>query len=87
MYTCPYGVAQLYGTSRTEPGSCSAQDKDADTRLCRHPLMTDLYCMCFTSKGTSEILVAGCQKTMFVIDVNKGEITKEVLFVSCDLRD
>jgi len=34
--------------------------------------------MCFTSKGTSEILVAGWQDTMFVIDVNKGEIVKRV---------
>lgn len=34
--------------------------------------------MCFTSKGTNEILVAGWQDTMFVIDVNKGEIVKRV---------
>lgn len=39
--------------------------------------MTDLYCMSFTSKGTSEILVAGAQDTMFVVDVNKGEILKQ----------
>lgn len=34
--------------------------------------------MSFTSKGTSEILVAGLQDVMFVIDVNKGEIIKQV---------
>ena len=44
----------------------------------RHEDMKDLYCMSFTSRGTSEILVAGCQDTMFIIDLNKGEITKQV---------
>lgn len=34
--------------------------------------------MSFTSKATSEILVAGVQDTMFVIDTNKGEIVKRV---------
>lgn len=34
--------------------------------------------MSFTSKGTAEILVAGEQDKMFVIDTNKGEITKQV---------
>ncbi len=42
--------------------------------------MRDLYCMSFTSRGTSEILVAGCQNTMYLIDVNKGEITKQVRY-------
>jgi len=40
--------------------------------------MVDLHCMSFTSRSTSEIIVAGCQNSMFVIDLNKGEITKEV---------
>lgn len=44
--------------------------------------MIDLRCMSFTSKGTAEILVAGWQDTMFVIDVNKGEILKQVSGVS-----
>ncbi|KAF2262002.1 PAB-dependent poly(A)-specific ribonuclease subunit PAN2 [Lojkania enalia] len=35
----------------------------------------DLHCMNFTSKGTREILVAGCQESMFKIDVDKGVIT------------
>ncbi|KAF2020982.1 PAB-dependent poly(A)-specific ribonuclease subunit PAN2 [Aaosphaeria arxii CBS 175.79] len=35
----------------------------------------DLKCMNFTSKGTREILVAGCQENMFKIDVEKGTIT------------
>lgn len=34
--------------------------------------------MSFTSKGTLEILVAGWQNTMFVIDLTKGEVTKRV---------
>ena len=40
--------------------------------------MRDLRCMSFTSKATSEILVAGVQDTMYVIDTNKGEIMKRV---------
>lgn len=44
----------------------------------RHEDMKDLRCMCFTSKGASEILVAGWQDTMFVIDVVKGEVVKQV---------
>jgi PAB-dependent poly(A)-specific ribonuclease subunit 2 len=40
--------------------------------------MRDLRCMSFTSKATSEVLVAGVQDTMFVIDTNKGEIMKRV---------
>lgn len=40
--------------------------------------MKDLQCMSFTSKGATEILVAGIQNTMFVIDVVKGEIVKQV---------
>ena len=34
--------------------------------------------MSFTSKGANEIIVAGWQDTMFVIDVLKGEIVKQV---------
>ncbi|KAL2131448.1 hypothetical protein VTI74DRAFT_5096 [Chaetomium olivicolor] len=44
----------------------------------RHEDMKDLQCMSFTSKGASEIIVAGWQDTMFVIDVIKGEIVKQV---------
>ncbi|KAK3384295.1 ubiquitin carboxyl-terminal hydrolase-domain-containing protein [Lasiosphaeria ovina] len=44
----------------------------------RHNEMKDLRCMAFTSRGASEILVAGGQDTMFVIDVSKGEIVKQV---------
>ncbi|KAI6082233.1 PAB-dependent poly(A)-specific ribonuclease subunit PAN2 [Hypoxylon rubiginosum] len=44
----------------------------------RHEDMQDLRCMSFTSKGTGEILVAGEQDKMFVIDTNKGEITKQL---------
>lgn len=34
--------------------------------------------MNFTSKGTREILVAGCQDEMFKIDVDKGTVTDTV---------
>ena len=34
--------------------------------------------MNFTSKGTREILVAGCQDQMFKIDVEKGILTDTV---------
>lgn len=34
--------------------------------------------MSYTSKGTSEILVAGLQDQMFTIDVDKGTIIKQV---------
>jgi PAB-dependent poly(A)-specific ribonuclease subunit 2 len=34
--------------------------------------------MSYTSKGASEILVAGLQDQMFTIDVEKGTIIKQV---------
>lgn len=40
--------------------------------------MKELRCMSYTSKGTSEILVAGWQDQMFIIDVEKGTITKQI---------
>lgn len=40
--------------------------------------MKDLRCMSFTSKGTAEILVAGLQDTMLVIDLIKGDVVKQV---------
>lgn len=40
--------------------------------------MIDLRCMSFTGKGTSEIVVAGCQPAMLRIDVEKGTITEKV---------
>ncbi|KKY24389.1 putative pab-dependent polyspecific ribonuclease subunit pan2 [Phaeomoniella chlamydospora] len=39
--------------------------------------MYELRCMTFTSRA-SQILVAGCQKSMFVIDIEKGAIIQEV---------
>ncbi|KAF2858667.1 hypothetical protein K470DRAFT_259573 [Piedraia hortae CBS 480.64] len=36
--------------------------------------MADLQCMAFTAKGTSEIVAAGCQPTMYRIDVVRGVI-------------
>ncbi|TVY87329.1 PAN2-PAN3 deadenylation complex catalytic subunit, partial [Lachnellula willkommii] len=43
-----------------------------------HDDMKDLHCMSYTSKGTSEILVAGLQDQMFTIDVEKGTVTKQI---------
>ncbi|KAL8635762.1 MAG: hypothetical protein Q9228_006782 [Teloschistes exilis] len=40
--------------------------------------MTALQCMSFLGKNSSEILVAGCQNVMYVIDVEKGTIVKQV---------
>jgi PAB-dependent poly(A)-specific ribonuclease subunit 2 len=34
--------------------------------------------MNFTSKGTRELLVAGCQDQMFKVDVDKGVIVESV---------
>lgn len=34
--------------------------------------------MSFTSKGTQEILVAGLQENMLVVDLSKGEVVKQV---------
>ncbi len=40
--------------------------------------------MSFTSKGTAEIIVAGLQDKMLVIDLNKGEVVKQVSdFAAC----
>ncbi|KAH0529417.1 hypothetical protein TsFJ059_004166 [Trichoderma semiorbis] len=44
----------------------------------RHDDMKDLRCMSFTSKGTAEIIAAGLQDSMFVIDLIKGEVVKQV---------
>jgi PAB-dependent poly(A)-specific ribonuclease subunit 2 len=44
----------------------------------RHDEMKDLRCMSFTSKGTAEIIAAGWQDTMLVIDLIKGDVVKQV---------
>jgi len=44
----------------------------------RHDEFKDLRCMCFLSRGTSELLVAGCQGKMFKVDVEKGEVISTV---------
>ncbi|RFU79465.1 pab-dependent polya-specific ribonuclease subunit pan2 [Trichoderma arundinaceum] len=44
----------------------------------RHDDMKDLRCMSFTSKGTAEIIAAGLQDSMLVIDLIKGEVVKQV---------
>ena len=45
---------------------------------CRNEAFKDLRCVNFTSKGTREVLVAGCQDQMFKVDVEKGSITETV---------
>ena len=42
------------------------------------PEIFDLRCMSFTSQQSSQILVAGCQKVMFTIDVDKGTILDRI---------
>lgn len=44
----------------------------------RHDEMKDLRCMSFTSKGTAEIIAAGWQDTMLVVDLIKGDVVKQV---------
>ncbi|CAL3962568.1 unnamed protein product [Diplocarpon coronariae] len=43
-----------------------------------HNQIKDLRCMSYTSKGNTQILVAGLQDQMFVIDVEKGSIAKQI---------
>lgn len=42
-----------------------------------HPSMVDLRCMCFTS-NSSRILVSGCQSSMLVVDVEKGQVLSQL---------
>ncbi|PYH85008.1 putative PAB-dependent poly(A)-specific ribonuclease subunit [Aspergillus uvarum CBS 121591] len=42
-----------------------------------HEEMTDLRCMSFTAQ-TNRIIVAGCQKVMFTIDIDKGIIVDKL---------
>ncbi|PHH66549.1 hypothetical protein CDD81_7024 [Ophiocordyceps australis] len=44
----------------------------------RHDDMTDMRCMGFTSKGTTEVLVAGLQDKLLLVDLNKGEVVKQL---------
>ncbi|KAL4724069.1 poly(A)-specific ribonuclease [Fusarium chlamydosporum] len=44
----------------------------------KHDEMKDLRCMSFTSKGTAEIIAAGWQDTMLVVDLIKGDVVKQV---------
>lgn len=42
-----------------------------------HPDMVDLRCMSFTAQ-TNRIIVAGCQKTMFTVDIDKGVVVDTI---------
>ena len=46
-----------------------------------HEEFNDLQCMSFTSKGTHEVVVAGCQDTMFKVDVENGTISQTVSYM------
>jgi PAB-dependent poly(A)-specific ribonuclease subunit 2 len=53
----------------------------------KHDEMKDLRCMSFTSKGTAEIVAAGWQDTMLVIDLIKGNVVKQVSSVLLNVRN
>ncbi|KAL6918053.1 hypothetical protein FSHL1_009482 [Fusarium sambucinum] len=55
-----------------------SQDLHMAIRRGLHDDMKDLRCMSFTSKGTAEIVAAGWQDTMLVIDLTKGNVVKQV---------
>ncbi|KKF96952.1 PAB-dependent poly(A)-specific ribonuclease subunit PAN2 [Ceratocystis platani] len=44
----------------------------------RHDTMKDLQCMSYTSRGTFEVLLAGLQNTMLVVDTVRGEVVRQV---------
>lgn len=48
------------------------------TEDCSIDQMIDLHCMSYTSNAGSEILVAGGQEQMFVLDVEKGVLKRQV---------
>jgi hypothetical protein len=41
--------------------------------------MKDLTCMSYTSRGTSEVVVAGQSPGLFRVNVDRGSIVNEVL--------
>ncbi|CAK7564319.1 MAG: poly(A)-specific ribonuclease [Sporothrix epigloea] len=45
---------------------------------CRHEAMTDLCCMSFTSSANTEVLVAGRQTSMFVVDLREGDVVRHL---------
>ncbi|OAA68024.1 pab-dependent poly-specific ribonuclease subunit [Niveomyces insectorum RCEF 264] len=45
---------------------------------CRDDEMADLCCMSFTSAACNEVLVAGRQAAMFVVDLKEGEVTRRL---------
>ncbi|EKJ70854.1 hypothetical protein FPSE_09006 [Fusarium pseudograminearum CS3096] len=55
-----------------------ARDLHMAIRRGLHEEMKDLRCMSFTSKGTTEIIAAGWQDMMLVIDLIKGNVVKQV---------
>lgn len=58
--------------------SCPAKQSRTLLTQCSELSMTDLQCMSFLSKNNGEILVAGCQRDMYKIDVDKGVIVQQV---------
>jgi len=45
----------------------------------RHEKMSNLTCMSYTNRGTSELLVGGLQKTMVTVNLDRGAVISEVI--------
>lgn len=43
-----------------------------------HAEFEDLRCACFVGSSSTEVFVAGCQGSMFKIDIEHGEILETV---------
>lgn len=41
--------------------------------------MFDLRCMSYTSKGQSEVVAGGLQKSLLTINIDRGTVINEVL--------
>ena len=44
----------------------------------REGAMKDLRCMSYLGKDNALLIAAGCQNTMFKIDIEKGRVVEEV---------
>ena len=76
----PYGYTKGTTNMAYQVGEFQVTESEERRALTsgRHDEMKDLRCMSLTSKGTAEIIAAGWQDTMLVVDLNKGEVTKQV---------
>jgi len=51
---------------------------DFCSRFCRDESISNLACMSFLHKNSQQILVAGCQKIMYRIDIEKGTVLERI---------